>query len=248
MQPETAAAEATGGVWDRIISRHAPASDSCGSANEQQSETGAPRPVRRHRAVMQLMVSPWTTGSKAHRAVRVPRVRKGIRLTRIIHPPKGASPRLLEASPKPDASAFRLIPRGVLGGIDGAPLRDPHSEKCWLVHESSGVSVRLRQVLEPFIPAAAVLELDIQVFGVQAEQDHRRQKVACVPRLMLLPPGAHGFGPPLPDAMAEAEPAAITKLQYGFAESVIDFDGGQLPAERFFAGHGHCASVVCWRG
>ena len=102
----------------------------------------------------------------------------------------------------------------------GPSIRKPDIDPKWLhgarqVTPSARVAVHLGRPQQPlsvwkiefldsFIPAATVLKLNIQVFGVESKHRYRGQKFPRQARFILPLDGPHRFCPSLTDAMAKA--------------------------------------------
>src|SRR5207248_2358653 len=87
---------------------------------------------------------------------------------------------------------------------------------------------------EPCLPAATVLELDVEVLAVESEHADQRQQLTreaglAAPR-RLRPAFAH--------PVAETQLAAVTHPNHRLGEILVYLQGIERPAEHFLAGHG----------
>ena len=80
------------------------------------------------------------------------------------------------------------------------------------------------EILQRFVPTAAVLELDIEMFGVESKHRDDPQQFSGDPRLVLSPVPTDRFRPTLLDAVTETQAAIVVKPQNGLGKRLVHFD------------------------
>ncbi len=93
------------------------------------------------------------------------------------------------------------------------------------------------EVLERLVPTATVLELDVQMIGVEPEHRDGGQEFSGLSRFSLLLLRTDRLRPTFIDAVAEAQSAVVTESQHGFAKILVHHYGQQAPSKRLFTSH-----------
>src|SRR5262249_21746185 len=95
-------------------------------------------------------------------------------------------------------------------------------------------------------PAAAVIEPDVKVFGIEPEQRDQRQYPASESGPALHCAGVHGLRPAFADPVTEAQLAAVLHQQHRLGELAVHLQRYKRLAEQFLGGHdAHLVRRVC---
>jgi hypothetical protein len=80
------------------------------------------------------------------------------------------------------------------------------------------------EVLESFIPSAAILKFDIQMLSVEPKHFDGRQQCFRFSPFLLSTFGAYRFCPTLINAVAKTQSAVVLKVQDGLGEILVYLD------------------------